>query len=333
MAAIGKGAAPEGLKRLARKSLKGVLRDLERARGGGESEIHDVRKGLKLVRSLLRMVKPAIGKAAFQRDDRALRGVHHLLAEARQRSAMLEALEKLEAFRKERKLRGDLRQVRKALRAMGAKALPPVDLGKLLETARAEIRSVSEAVSRWDLPRRDITPFVRGMRACYATARKALKQGLASADMAELHEARKSLIHFRHQLETVAPLWPSVLKAWAQDLQGLRELLGDLGDLDALEAVLASPAAAGLSEPDRRTAVELASQRRAELIKSIKPLSARLFAEKPAVLGKRLEALWTAGLRKDFKAKATAAEPRMSARADRLAVRRAQPSPVRKTGA
>ena len=263
MAAIGKGAAPEGLRRLARKSLRGVLRDLQRARSGGESEIHDVRKGLKLVRSLLRMVKPPIGKT----------------------------------FGKERKARMSLGAVRKVLRRTAASAKAPTDIAGLVEEAETQVRVVVNELGRWDLPRRDISPFVTGMRLCYANARKVLKRGLAKEDVAQLHEARKSLIHFRHQLEMVTPLWPSVLKAWADDLQDLREVLGDLGDLEELDCVLGSPICADLPEAFRKTIADLLAARRADLLEKVKPPSSRLFAEKPVVLEKRLEALWMAALR------------------------------------
>lgn len=309
MAAIGKGTAPEGLRRLARKSLKGVLRDLQRARGGGESEIHDVRKGLKLVRSLLRMVKPAIGKSTFQRHDRALRQAHHLLAEARHRSAMVETLDKLETSGKERKIKAGLGAVRRVLRGAAASAETPADIVGLVGQAEKQVRAVIGELGHWDLPRRDISPFVKGMRLCYASARKALKHGLAKQDIAELHEARKSLIHFRHQLEMLAPLWPSVLKAWAEDLQDLREILGDVGDLEELDAVLKSPVCAGLPEAPRNAVCELVAFRRIQLIEEIKPLSHRLFSEKPAVLEKRLKALWTAGLQERRKAKSRSGKP------------------------
>lgn len=313
MAAIGKGAAPEGLARLARKSLKGVLRDLQRARGGGKSEIHDVRKGLKLVRSLLRMVKPAIGKGAFQRGDKALRQAHHLLAAARQRSAMMEALDKLQSFGKERKLKVNLAGVRKALREAAASEEAPVDIADLIEQAKTQVSTVVEDVGRWDLPKRDIDPFVKGIRLSYASARKGLNRGLAKGNIAELHEARKSTIHFRHQLEMVSPLWPSVLKAWAEDLQELREVLGGLGDLEELEQSLKSPACAGLPDAVRQTACDLAVSYRAQLLEDARPLSIRLFSEKPAVLEKRLESLWTAGLTQR-RARATAkAKPALEA--------------------
>ena len=167
----------------------------------------------------------------------------------------------------------------------------------LVEEAETQVRVVVNELGRWDLPRRDISPFVTGMRLCYANARKVLKRGLAKEDVAQLHEARKSLIHFRHQLEMVAPLWPSVLKAWADDLQDLREVLGDLGDLEELDCVLGSPICADLPEAFRKTIADLLAARRADLLEKVKPPSNRLFAEKPVVLEKRLEALWMAALR------------------------------------
>ena len=77
--------------------------------------------------------------------------------------------------------------------------------------------------------------FVEGMTRVYARARRLADKGLESADPAVLHEARKSVIHLRYQLDMLEPIWPALVGAWVKELQRLREVLGDFNDLCELE--------------------------------------------------------------------------------------------------
>ena len=85
--------AGEALRRLARKSLAGQARDLDRAAAGGG--VHAARKRLKFMRSLLRLLRPAIGTPAWVKADRRLRAAAHAIAGARRAEALREAVAKL----------------------------------------------------------------------------------------------------------------------------------------------------------------------------------------------------------------------------------------------
>src|SRR5262245_125137 len=80
-----------------RKALKALSEDLSGALEGGG--VHAARKRLKLSRSLLRMMEPAIGEAVFEREDGCLKEASHSLAGFRRNEAMLEAVGKLASSR------------------------------------------------------------------------------------------------------------------------------------------------------------------------------------------------------------------------------------------
>ncbi len=82
--------AGEALRRLARNQLAQVSRELVGAEKGANA--HPVRKRLKYLRSLMRLLRPAIGEDAFQAGNGHLRAAAIQLARKRHGEAMVEAV-------------------------------------------------------------------------------------------------------------------------------------------------------------------------------------------------------------------------------------------------
>ena len=134
--------------------------------------------------------------------------------------------------------------------------------------------------------------FVEGMTRVYARARRLAEKGLGSADPAVLHEARKSVIHLRYQLDMLEPIWPALIAAWVKELQRLREVLGDFNDLCELESLINDPASPLSKVRNRTTALQLLAGRRDALLAKGRPLAQRLFAEAPQGFAIRMTAMW-----------------------------------------
>jgi len=277
--------AGEALRRLARKTLAALATDLDRAAAGGG--IHGARKRLKFMRSLLRLLRPAIGEAAFVKADRRLRAAAHAIAGARRAEAMQEAVAKLGP--KDRAALTGL--ARLAAAAHGHEAAPQV-LSTAAAGAKRGIEKVRGAINDWRLPKRDIAPFAKSLRDAYGTARRKLRQGLAANDIARLHEARKSVIHHLHHLEILEPLWPEPLRVRGIKLTNLRETLGDLNDLEELER-LANASAAKFSRPESLAeALNAIAARRVRLLARAGQQARLLFVERPRAFAGRIGAIW-----------------------------------------
>jgi hypothetical protein len=163
-----------------------------------------------------------------------------------------------------------------------------------LTIAKSEIEAVRALVGSWMLPKRDARLYLAGLRQCYGRGRDLIKQGIDTREVNTLHEARKSVIHHLHHLEILEPIWPKMIGAWCDELGKLRELLGDLNDLDELEALLAKPDSAfsKIASPD--AARQLMAERREKLIERIRKRAAQLFAERPRPLARRIGLVWQA---------------------------------------
>ncbi len=274
-----------------RKTMRSLAHDLEQARTG--KTVHPARRRLKFGRSLLRLMKPALGAAAFQVENQALRDAAQALAGLRHTEAMIEAIAKLKADDKDAKANESVyAALETAARNLREDAVSPEETARRIEEAFGAIEAMRGRISSWTLPRRDISLFVEGMRASFAKARRMLREGLEHKDLPLLHEARKSVIHHLHHIETLKPLWPKLFKVWAAELQKLREELGDLNDLDDLSVEFgrADSPFAGI-EPKGR-AIELIDRRRKSILARIAAETGHLFAEEPKNFAVRMKALW-----------------------------------------
>lgn len=262
---------------LARKTVTAAAGDLARAAEPGS--VHAARRNLKRLRSLLRMIRPAIGKRAARDADGKMKSAADLLAGARRMDALKLAATKL--------------------------ALGPDETGRLVvaiaqhfghhhETralaeraaeARALVLGLRSGLKAWRLPHRDRSFCLRGMKKSYAAARCGLSQALASRDVEDLHEARKHMIHNLHHLDLLHRLWPEMFKAWIAELTVLREALGDFNDLAELRQIATSTETA-------QVVLITIDARCTELLAIAEAKARVLYAEKPAAFARRIGAMW-----------------------------------------
>jgi CHAD domain-containing protein len=281
--------AGEALRRHMRKALRALSDDLAAALEG--SGVHAARKRLKLSRSLLSMMRPAIGEAVFDQEDACLKGASQALAGFRRHEAMMETVHKL-ASASGAEGEEAVRALAEAVAHLQMTSTHSTSLAERVAAAHAEVEGLRERLADWPLPKRDIRLFVTGMQASYERARKKLRQGIAEREVTLLHEARKSIIHHYHHLDLLKPLWPKLFAVWLAELQDLREALGDLNDLDELDELLDTGDIALPDEALSEAARGLIGARRERLIATIANEAGHLFAESPKSFAARMAALW-----------------------------------------
>lgn len=283
--------AGEALRRLMRRTLRALAQDLDLARSG--KTVHPARRRLKLARSLLRLMKPALGGATFQQENQALRDAAQALAGLRRTEAMSEAIAKLKG-----EVKGEasddavFQALETAAHNLRQDVVSPDEVTRRIAEASSRVEELRGRIQAWPLPKRDISLFVDGLRACFAKARQLLRDGLDKKETPLLHEARKSVIHHLHHVELLTPLWPKLFKVWAAELQELREDLGDLNDLDDLSDEFDRPESPFAAIEHKPRALALIDRRRKAILTRIDNETGHLFAEEPKNFAARIDALW-----------------------------------------
>ncbi|MGH6907471.1 MAG: CHAD domain-containing protein [Aestuariivirga sp.] len=291
MASVRAGQPPgEAFRALARKTLTATVKAIKAV--GESGGVHNARKRLKFMRSLLRFIRHSLGREDFEIADSRLRTAADLLAGARRAEALQEAVAKLQ--KGQEPARPELAELAAIAAVTQGEHTVPAALRDAATEALQSVEAVRGEVARWQLAQRGTGLFLKGLRDVYGQARRKLLEGLSSGEITALHEARKSVIHHLHQLEMLKPLWPRMIRAWMADLLKLRETLGDLNDLDELEALAGQQAASFSSDAVRDAALQIIAARRNTLVKRVRGQVDHLFAEKPKPLARRIGAMWQA---------------------------------------
>src|ERR1700710_2227127 len=81
---------PSSVRTCACEQLAGAVEALERAEEDPVKAVHEARKHLKKTRALLRLVRPALGKQAYRRENDALRAAGLALSGTRDADVLVQ---------------------------------------------------------------------------------------------------------------------------------------------------------------------------------------------------------------------------------------------------
>lgn len=283
---------PSSVRACAREQLAGAVERLERADEDPVKAVHEARKHLKKTRALLRLVRPDLGKGAYRRENDALRDAGLALSGARDADVLVQTIGKLAEHAAGRLPADTFDQLRDALaaEAAGAHAAadgePVPELATVIETLRAaELR-----VEEWPLDEADWETVLAGVVRAYTRGRDAFAVARATPEPELLHAWRKRAKDLWYHQRLLAPAWPELLGAQAEEAHSLTELLGDDHDLAVLamrlsdETVPLPPAV----DADRAALLALVEHHSHELRTAATQLGHRVYAESPKAFAHRL---------------------------------------------
>lgn len=275
----------QGTRRIARGRCETAM---ERLRGEGDpgEAVHEARKDMKKLRSLLRLVRGGLGDDLYRAENERYRYVAHLLAGARDAEVKLATLSALR-----RRYPGEVPALSTLQRSLEEErqrhASDGHELRARMEEAAAVVEAGAAAIDGWELHGEGFALLVPGLRRAYSDGGRAHRAVLAKATDEGVHDWRKRVKDLWHHTRLVREAWDGPLKAVAGEAHHLSELLGDHHDL----AVLVDDAR-GRDADDGLTRV--AGRRQRELAREAVGVGDRLYVERPARLMRRLDAYWRA---------------------------------------
>ncbi|PQA89187.1 CHAD domain-containing protein [Hyphococcus luteus] len=279
----------KGLRRIACSQIDKALEELgtrERAEA-----IHQVRKRCKKLRGLIRLVRP--GFPAYAKENAAFRDAARLLSDARDRTAMIEAFDRI-AGHFEDKLEADaLAPIRRQLEDR-RDDLDDDAVGENLTRFRAAMLAARKRAEGWTIECAGADAVEGGVEKTYARAVKAMAEAEDKRTGEALHDWRKRVKYHWYHARLLKRAWPPLMEAEADAADALSDILGDHHDIVVFEekiengALKADGAAGDLFRG-------LLKARREALEAKAFDMGAALCAEKPKALAKRWIAYWRAG--------------------------------------
>ncbi|HEY1690272.1 MAG TPA: CHAD domain-containing protein [Solirubrobacteraceae bacterium] len=216
-----------------------------------EEAVHDTRKAIKRVRTLLRLLRTELPRGARRRADEALREAGHSLSPTRDADVALATLEALvKASPKRLRKSNGVKRLRKRLAAERATAQQDLHTAGsrgraigLLQSARAELGATAALLRGEDAEpdRRQFGDYGLvnpGLGRIYRRGRKAMKRARKRGDAPSMHEWRKRAKDFRYASEALTSKGAGAatkrMRKLARSADELGEMLGQERDLALL---------------------------------------------------------------------------------------------------
>lgn len=275
---IGREQLDRSLSRFSAKSKKG-------------NPVHETRKAMKRLRALLHLIKPALRKRDFRRDEARLKQIARSLSGVRDIQAMLETLVKLEASEPtsaDSPVMASLREHLAAKRDAAEKALNSASLAKTRKLLKEARKSFDELTLQKD----GFDVLALTIRTDYKKARRSFQRAYELHEDEAFHDWRKYVQRHWRQLLLIAPTWPRAIRPHIALARDLSEVLGEDHDLYVLINYIEAEKSSFGSAGEVEGFVGLCKKRQADLRALARHMGTRLLAEKPSSLAARLRAYW-----------------------------------------
>lgn len=280
----------DGIRRVVRADLARVASALDDPGRGADRGVHDLRKACKRARGVLRMVRPALAKKRYKRENARFRELANAVGAARGAKVALDRFDELardaELDRAAASaMRARLDEVLHERSAGGESQPDAVDAREALDRARPHLAAAYEAVLDWDFvapPRarhaevgKGFAIVAGGYSRTYAAARDEWADLRECTGSERLHEWRKDVKYALYQTEVLRDVWKAEMRARAGELKRLARRLGEEHDWYELRGLLGE-----IPDGDeRRRLVRELENRRVALRGACLRAGGRLFAD------------------------------------------------------
>jgi CHAD domain-containing protein len=257
------------------------------------SGVHNARKCLKRLRSLLLLARPGMPEPVFAKLTERVSAVARGLAAARDAQALIDAVNKLEREAEPGLGQGPIHSMRAWLEKRRHAAEQNLERSAAADAMRGllEIRGAFAGLAVYP---DDFRSLAKGLRLCYRATRTSFQHALANESDEDLHDWRKGVQHHWRQMQLLAPCWPSELTARVEDARSISQLLGDDHDISLLCQLVSTPTMTFGSPEETAAFLKSCRKRHKTLRKEAAAQGARLFVERSRPFAERIEAYWMA---------------------------------------
>ena len=280
---------PDGVRRIARGQIDIAL-DALRGDGDREAGVHEARKALKRLRTLLRLVRDNLDPHLYRHELHNFREIGRGLAVARDSQV---AVETLAAVMK--RFSGELPEVdvgplRSRLAAEHDDAERRLNSGTaVLGPATRELKAARARTAAWTLAHGDFEALSPGLRRIYRRGRRATATAQTDPSTENLHELRKRVKDLWYTTQILRRPAPSKMRSSAHHVS---DLLGEDHDL-ALLRTQALRHRRELVGTEALTALTgVIDRRRAQLRDEALRECEGLYSRKPRRFVQRIERRW-----------------------------------------
>ena len=246
-----------------------------RSRNRSDPHIHDIRKRLKHCRGLLRLLRKALGKDVYRRENVRLRDAARPLMPVRDAAVLVQALDGL--CPRSRDGTTFCSSIRTALRRESRGRREQLNRKALSSSARL-VGEVAQRMRRLPQAQLARVDLAKAVKRSYRTSRRAMTAAEQHRSRDSLHEWRKQVTYLANQLKSLLPLMHKGLRKTCKKSNRLAACLGDDHDLALLHDKIIQHRKPGEADPQVNALLHQLAQRRAKLQGQAYRRGERLFA-------------------------------------------------------
>jgi CHAD domain-containing protein len=276
----------KGFRRIAREQLDCSLAELAGPQIGAKN-VHECRKSLKRLRSLVRLAADAVGQGKARRRTKSLGEIALLLSARRDQTVMIETIGKLS--HEISSAAEALQPLKEHLLARTPNAPETLD-PEIAEQVRKSLLQEAKKFAHVTFNKRGFAALAGGLEASYREGRKAAKYAYEEPTDENFHELRKAVQWHWRQMSLSSKAWPDEFAVRVHAARDLSQMLGDDHDLAVL--VAAASTAEPLSEEQKNAAIGVCRGQQKVLRATAEYRAKRLFAEKPEAFVSRVASYW-----------------------------------------
>ena len=283
-----KESVADGIRRIASETLQGALQDLRAHR---PDVAHAARKRLKMSRAILRLARPGLDAADFDRENIALRDIGLLLSPLRDADVFVSVMHTLEPLDPRHLGFPNISGIAHTGQREARRRI--LEAGTIAE-ARTRLQTVEERVDAWAGTSLHGSTLVKGLRASYRKAQRSREAAERSRRDDRWHEWRKRVKDLWYHLRVLRLVWPAVLDSTIDELDRLDKSLGEDHDMAMLGGHLRTLGRSPEMADEISRLKPLVRRRRQELQQQAREQAQILLEAKPRVFARQFEACWDA---------------------------------------
>lgn len=249
-----------------------------RTRNPSDKQIHHARRQLKRARANLRLLRDAIGKAVYTRENIVLRDAARPLSGVRDAAVLRATADTMINAARRGPRRRLLLKVRQALEQARREARAELRMMKATRESVACLIAAAARMRKWRIYQSDRASVRSGLQRIYRRGRESLAIACVDPTIENLHEWRKQVKYLGHSMEVWQSHNANGMKSLVKRADKVADLLGTDHDLAVFEERLEkldSP------HPIRPIITRNIAERRCDLRDNALRKGRRLFKVKP----------------------------------------------------
>ncbi|MEL7545339.1 MAG: CHAD domain-containing protein [Pseudomonadota bacterium] len=280
-----------GMRRVAQSQIASGLRDLSDDSLNQNQVVLAVRKRCKKLRGLVRLFQEPFPD--YQDENSRFRDLARKLSDARESTALLDALDRLSVTFSDELDEEIFLPLRERLLAQ-RRHLTETYIASLLNEAATVFMDSQQRIQTWHLTALGADAFETGLMKTYQRARRLMAEADASRDVETIHEWRKHTKYHWHHLRLIRACWPPVMAGYLSVADKMAKALGEHHDL-ALLKTHGAALLCGDHQPVFNALNAAASLRQVEIEEHAFRYGRKLFSERPTDAARRYANWWSAG--------------------------------------